>query len=310
MRALHMLPPLTECTDQGLRTWAEQVGGDGGRVFYHAHASSIEAATHAAASSYSSIYEVVTDGWSVQPFFDLEYSTTCDPLRNCDDAMLTAMLECIYKVASEALGVGVQRTIVLDSSNTVKFSLHVTVHLHNSYALRTIKDAQCFAQLVVALLPSELHHITSSSGAQQSVVDLKVYKRNQQFRILGCVKHGDSRVLRLHRCMHGSVSLLDTLMCVQPSNLALSIDSPSPDVQAAHHTSAAYGSAAAAYMPKLVMVLTSTLGCRIYSMQTHAGHASASPAYTCIQTCYSVQCAPMPATTLSWKCAATACSGG
>lgn len=131
--------------------------------------------------------------------------------------------------------------------------------------------------MVVALLPNELHHITSSTGGQQSVVDLKVYKRNQQFRILGCVKHGDSRVLRLHRCMTGSVPLLDTLICVQPSNLALSIDSPSPAVQPAHHTSAAYGSAAAAYMPNLVMVLTSTLGCRIYSMQTHARHASASP---------------------------------
>lgn len=143
--------------------------------------------------------------------------------------------------------------------------------------------------MVVALLPNELHHITSSTGGQQSVVDLKVYKRNQQFRILGCVKHGDSRVLRLHRCMTGSVPLLDTLICVQPSNLALSIDSPSPAVQPAHHTSAAYGSAAAAYMPNLVMVLTSTLGCRIYSMQTHARHASASPSLY-LHT-YMLQCA-------------------
>jgi hypothetical protein len=277
------LPALSDNESKAgtLRTWAEQVGNQGGRVFYRADVASMEAAVHAAGPARLSVYEVVTEGLLVRPFYDLEYSKVSNPLRTCDDALLSAIVDSTDKAVRDSTGVGVGRTIVLDSSDAAKCSVHIIIHLQHNCALHSIKDAQCLARVlarqVVASLPAGLNQVMGADGSERSVVDLAVYKRNQQFRIMGCVKHGDARVLRPHHCMTDVVSLLDTLICMPASKPGLHVDSTSASGPAQPGHVVASRHPVDAYLPELVSFLTGVLGCSIYNMQRHASRGSACP---------------------------------
>lgn len=289
MRSLRCLPVLSEHDrlEGRLRTWAEQIGSMGGRVFYRADVASIEQAVHAAGRAHLSLYEVVTEGLLVRPFFDLEYCKLSNSARThaADDALIVAICQSASKILAEVVNVGVQRAIVLDSSNAVKFSVHIILHLHEQHALATIKDGKTLAHQVAAILPRDLNEVQRADGQKQCIVDLAVYKRNQQFRIMGCVKHGDARVLRLHHSMTGSVALIDTLICVPMMQAGLDLcrlADPHKVPQTGTHLTAA---------------------------KSDDGQA-AFTAFRRIPTCWRVRFGSMSATTLLWKCGVMTCNGG
>lgn len=177
----------------------------------------VEAAI-AAAPNAPSWYEVVGSGYAVRPYFDLEYCRAANPERTAEAD--TSLVACILdQVDVYCMGQGWTarveraRTVVLDASNTAKFSKHVIVWLTDGATVSGVAAAGDIATWVCARLPRSLLMAASVSGQQQPIVDRQVYHRHQQMRLMGCVKLGDTRVLLLQQPAAGC-TLSDTLLCV------------------------------------------------------------------------------------------------
>jgi hypothetical protein len=158
------------------RTWAEQVGTGGGRVptcsahVCHATTDQIQHAVMSAGSQHLSIYEV--DDLLIRPFFDLEYPRACNPHRvqHHDDALITEIISCTNSILRQDAGCAVQDVIMLDSSNAVKYSAHLIMHLEQRHALTSIHDAGVLAKKVTAQLAPDLCQVHGAEKIQ-TVID-------------------------------------------------------------------------------------------------------------------------------------------
>lgn len=207
MRQLH--PPVPSASAQ--RVWALQVGQAGGKKCFLASLADVEAAVQAAETPLS-LYEVVGSA-----YFDLEYSRSANRGRepSADMQLVGGMLGLVdaYCVAQGwATSVDSARTVVLDASDAAKFSQHLVVWLQDGAALSGVAEARALAAWVCARLPDGLLMAASADGAPCPVVDMHVYHKHQQMRLMGCVKLRNSRVLRCQR--PALCSLSDSLLCV------------------------------------------------------------------------------------------------
>jgi len=244
----------------------------GARVFLKARIDCIEAAISAAGDAPLSLYEVV-DGMGVRPFFDLEYATACNMQRSphLNAQLVAAIVAEADKWLLQQCGknVRVDHVVVLDSSNSAKFSMHVILHLQQRAALATIKDAKRLAEVVVGSLPPSLVRAHAPSGDMVSILDCHVYKRNQQFRLMGCVKFGNDRMLRLHELSTvATPSLQSTYQLFALADEPTALSKPAQGL--------ADGTAAVA-LPQLVQHLAAALGCCFYNVQLHTQQGHNSP---------------------------------
>jgi hypothetical protein len=230
------------------------------------------------------MYEVMFEGYSVRPFFDLEYlrAHNAERAESADIELINSIITITNaSLATHAhTTIDTAKAVVLDSSNAVKFSVHVILPLQIGAALCSLADAKHLAATVVAQLPPELLLAQAADGRTCRIVDLGVYHKNQQLRIMHCVKLGDNRVLRPHPCMpESSPALVDTLICVpRPPTSALRVTfaamhasvhdmAPAPRPrqllqQASQGVDAAW--------PSLAAHLRSLLQCTLYNVQQHA----------------------------------------
>jgi hypothetical protein len=108
-------------------------------------------------------------------------------------------------------------------------------------------------------------------------VSTSVYKRHQQFRIMGCVKHGDTRVLRLHpRTTKCDAQLVDTLICVPADYTAVSMP-PQQQADPVLRCRPARVRCSTEWLPNLLLALSSKLTCGFYDIQLHARYGFDSP---------------------------------
>ena len=103
--------------------------------------------------------------------------------------------------------------ITMISSNNVKISYHLIFKL---LFLRTIK-CKSFVQSVIDNLSSELRETFTAFDKKmksKSIVDLSVYNRNQNFRLLSSSKFGKNIALKLdEKHKNDAPSFFDTLIC-------------------------------------------------------------------------------------------------
>jgi len=206
--------------------WAEQVGSNGGRVFYVMSASDMATyVTPAGQPQPRCVYEVVYEGYSIRPYYDLEYLRDCnaDRAAEADQALIDSLIAGTDAVLQ---GVGHRidhsKVVVLDSSSAAKFSVHIILPMQNGAALCGVPDARVVAARVLQSLTAEQAMARTADGGMRAIVDLDVYHKNQQMRIMHCTKMGDPRVLRPHICMQGRLPAFeDTLICVQRPHQSL-----------------------------------------------------------------------------------------
>lgn len=270
------------------RVWAQQVGIRGGRQFYVAPVSKVEVAVSEAAAAHSwlSVYEVVYDGYGLRPYFDLEYDKRINARQQSqDDDLLHSILHNANAFLMQHVGKGIVDYVILDSSSAVKFSAHIILHLEDAAALESVIDAKVVATAVCDAIPAALLQASTSEG-QCSIVDLNVYKKNQQMRIMGCVKHGDLRVLKPHHFLQGHrlPSLVETLICqplqdnVPTINLQHMLPHPvsTASKAASRHVLDTYNVSDA--LPMLCDIITSALGgCALCRLMPHAKLGSKHP---------------------------------
>ena len=272
------------------RVWAQQVGTAGARKFILATVDEI-ASTILAAQAAPSLYEVVSSGYAVRPYFDLEYSRTANPARTAqtDKHLVDSILYLVDRYIEQQGWDGCvdhARTVVLDASNAAKFSRHIIVHLSNNAALAGVGDAGALTAWVCSQLAPDLLMAAAPDGGTVSVVDKHVYHRKQQMRLLGCVKLGDNRVLR--QLQLAQCSLADTLLCTASpaQRFGRGRDSSSGFHEKAGGTSTASAGVLAAALT--AQVEAALHGGHVHSVHLHSRHGTAHPsiyAHTTSTTC-------------------------
>jgi hypothetical protein len=257
--------------------WAVQVRNRGGRKFFmatvHDVADAIKATQHP-----QSLYEIVGSSNAVRPYFDLEYSRTANPHRTAatDQQLVQQLLqhaEVYFKEQQWPTTVDRHKTVLLDASNTDKFSQHLIIHMTNNAALSGVDQAAAIAAWVWDHLPHALCMAQTATGEQQSVVDMQVYHRHQQMRLMGCVKLGDTRVLRLQHPTH--CALADTLLT--PDTIPTATYGRAART-GQHHGGSSTTSASTALAATLTAQLQQALhGGQIISLHTHSRHGTTHP---------------------------------
>jgi hypothetical protein len=175
---------------------------------------------------------------------------------------------------------------VTDHPGSGSSSAHVILHMSADAGFCSVAHARSFAELVVAALPQHLTTAVGQHNQQISIVDLAVYHKNQQMRVMHCVKHGDNRVLRASALGKSSPTFEDSLLCVAASHIGAS--------EVAAHASTAvhevmlhrsrvssspeYKCDANAVLPDLCAMLSATLQCRMTFVMLHCSqlHSCAS----------------------------------
>jgi hypothetical protein len=195
-------------------------------------------------------------------------------VQHHDDALITEIINCTDSILRQDAGCAVQDVIVLDSSNAVKYSAHLIMHLEQRHALTSIHDAGVLAKKVTVQLAPDLCQVHGAEK-MQTVVDTSVYKRHQQCRIMGCVKHGDTRVLRLHpRTTKCDAQLVDTLICVPAEHMSMP---PQQQADPVLRCRPAGVRCSTEWLPNLLPALSSKLTCGFYDIQLHARYGFDSP---------------------------------
>lgn len=169
------------------------------------------------------IYEVIPSGWMCRIFFDLEYKRVDLPARTAaeDDCAVQAIFSTSRQLLLEdCQDVDVAASVVLDASDSSKFSKHLIVA--STGPARSISDVQSFVRNVAVRLP-----------ALSFLIDLSPYKTNQQFRVPFCSKFGQMRpLLPVPFTVNGSTTLVYTCQSMTPDMFRTSCVSVSKVVKA------------------------------------------------------------------------------
>lgn len=142
-------------------------------------------------------YEVIPDNKPCKPFFDLDID---DPHNNIDhQQILDDVLKSIREVANDNNWPLTETEIIIcESHSAIKKSYHITINSFHASNIRKIKHI-CH-QLVAKVIHNNLKY-----------VDLSIYNRHRQFRILSNTKYGQSRykiwrksnIIKLDSSTHG-----------------------------------------------------------------------------------------------------------
>ncbi|KAK0398086.1 hypothetical protein QR680_002422 [Steinernema hermaphroditum] len=148
------------------------------------------------------IYEVIPEDTPCRLYFDLEFYRECNAglnelnvLQEFCDACVEVLSE--HFVLSES--VSAERSFhILDSSNTEKFSAHMTVHLPNDALFPSNTAMKSFVEkLCRCLIESGRSLVFNKSGDCVPLCDMAVYSKNRCFRIYLSSKAGKDTHLNL-----------------------------------------------------------------------------------------------------------------
>lgn len=135
-------------------------------------------------------YEVIHDKHHM--YFDLDFRLSDFKLKTMINSFVN-LLQSVYLDNFEELFDN--EIFILDASDKVKGSLHFILRFHN-LLLRNSTEACKLAQLVYdARNPEEFDYV-DENGNKASAIDLNLYKKNQQLRIIHAHKYGSDRVLK------------------------------------------------------------------------------------------------------------------
>jgi hypothetical protein len=238
------------------------------------------AAAIATAQHPLSLYEIVPSDSAVRPYFDMEYDRTANPDRQqtTDAQLVNSILDLVAaycKTQGWPTTIDRAATVLLDASNTHKFSQHLIVHLTGNAALTGVQAAAALAAWVCRQLPQTLLQAKTAAGEQKQTVDTQVYHKRQQMRLMGCVKLGDSRVLQLQHPQQ--TTLEDTLLSVlQPA--ATYGSTANQTAQGLHHPApAAHAGHGMLSSGMTAQVERALCGGYISSIHQHSRHGTAHP---------------------------------
>ena len=154
------------------------------------------------------LYEVVTEECHCRLYFDVEYSTAANPNAN-ESVVVRVLKDLIVQAVDVFLNVSIDHTAIVDlsASTTTKMSHHLIVdipgHIFTSalavgtFVREMHRQAVVFESTGVAteifaegsLTQQDVSQLfVNSNRGRQFVVDMCVYRRNQQFRLLGSSK--------------------------------------------------------------------------------------------------------------------------
>jgi hypothetical protein len=141
-------------------------------------------------------YEVIREGAPCHLYFDCEF-VRCPENAAVDGPAATAALLDLVRARLSGIA-DVEAAIELDSSTDTKFSRHLIVRLAGAVFCDNSTVGQFVRALVsdAATNPSSPLFVISEQGTRRSIVDLAVYSRHRQFRIVGSCKFGKTAILQ------------------------------------------------------------------------------------------------------------------
>jgi hypothetical protein len=238
----------------------------------------------------ASVYEVIPPAAQLRPYFDLEYDRAANPGRTAtaDQAVVQHIFAAV-DVFSLEQGLDARvlhdASVVLDASDAGKFSQHVVVHLSGRQGLCGVAQAKAVCSHVVASMPQDLLAVQTASGRAGCIIDQSVYSSNQQMRIMGCVKLGSDRVLRV--LQPADCNLEGTLVCMPQHGLLW----PKKEARALQCASTSMGmyAGSSVLQPAIAHAISSSMGgSRIRGCALHTAHGSQHPSiyvYTTSTSC-------------------------
>ena len=173
---------------EGLKIFAFQVERTGGRRFRVMDLKQFWEIYQTLEPKY--YYEIVPPSVSCKLFFDLEFETSMNPEKD-GLKMVSKIIDLINEKLFKELKhkSSASDVIVLQSFYKTKFSAHL-VFPHTIFS--SILEVGGFVKNFTSLLSQEDKQFLTINhdGREQLLIDMCVYKKNQQFRIMGSRKMG------------------------------------------------------------------------------------------------------------------------
>ena len=199
----------------GLRVWAFEMPHEGRKKWLVATKEVFWRRYNGPLAHLKYFYEVIPEQCRCRLFFDIDVIKEANPnFRFC--SAMNVFLTIVINIVQESLGIAITLSdiLLLDASTEQKYSQHVIV---NGFVFPNILECRQFVNYLAAKVRrgllgkaedrifnndsysiEELRMLeVQSSGGTSLLFDLKVYCRNQQFRLLGSKKRGRNNPLVL-----------------------------------------------------------------------------------------------------------------
>ena len=187
------------------RIFAEEIGTGGARKFWVTSQKAF-LEFYSTLSPGSSFYEIIEDDTWVKGYWDVDLCKVSNPhLQDKYDWMITNIINQIQMgLKDEGISCELDNFAILDSSTTIKMSVHII--LNEVKWFKSKLDLLEFTKknFFVNDMPKDEYSV-NSKGFTSSIIDLKVYGRLQNFRLIFSKKFDKSKILE--------VSELDTRLC-------------------------------------------------------------------------------------------------
>ena len=140
-------------------------------------------------------YEVVRDEHRVKGFWDIEYSKQENKDKNGEESVFLFMKEIIQKIRDD-YGEQIYESdfTVLEAHSQNKFSVHLI--LDGKITFRDVNSVSHFTEEVMQRLNKEILKVLKN-GKEDSILDMRIYTKNRNFRLYLSTKFNQERMLRL-----------------------------------------------------------------------------------------------------------------
>ena len=290
------------CCSPDMRSWALEINIQKTRRFFNASSTTVSNVVQRSWRCPVSVYELVNTlggKLGMRMYCDLEFDKALNSTTTVAEADIVGeVVRCVDKwlhmyCSPDGLQVDVSKLVVLTASSDAKFSMHLILPLLGGALFSSVKHLKLMANYIAAESDKGILLVNNKQNEMKSMLDLSVYKENQQFRLMGCVKFGDSRALRGQQ----KYALQDTLICVDAARKTLiGVTAQEPtdsgcDRTARQHVGGGGSAARSAneLCPSLSQFVSNELGgCRMYGVKWHKKYGEGSSSlylYTSSKEC-------------------------
>ena len=187
------------------RIFSEEIGSGGVRKFWVVSQKSF-LEFYSTLSPGSSFYEIIEDDTWVKGYWDVDASKLDNPhLKDKDDHVIMQIIKQIQTgLEEEGIVCELDNFAILDSSTQTKLSVHIILNdvkwFRSKHRVLDFTRKYFFEDD----LPKEEYSV-NSNGFTCSIIDLKVYGKFQNFRLIFSKKFDKEKIL--------GISKLDTRLC-------------------------------------------------------------------------------------------------
>ena len=203
------------------RIFAEEIGGGGKRQYWVSRLETF-LEFYSTLSPGSSFYEVIEDDTWVKGYWDIDQQKTEHSKESDYDAIIKKVIEHITKeLQNENIKCNLDNFAILDSSTDKKLSVHLI--LNDIKWFKGKNELLDFTKRIFFIndIPKDEFAYTHN-GTMTSIIDLKVYGKFQNFRLIGSRKFGKTKDLEISRLddrlnfLNKNEVLLSTLVQGEP----------------------------------------------------------------------------------------------